>query len=147
MINKIDSLKLTYKYRAKISATLGLIALICVAVSLILGYMTDFLKIGFILQIYPSFYMHVSNFALSVIFYCGIGYMWLLFGVKFKLVVMLGIFTAAANLICESPLMGFMNTPDYLDAIFGIAGTIIAFVFLTIIFKHGLIIKDCTNKS
>ena len=64
--------------------------------------------------------------------------MWLLFGVKFKFVALLGAFTAAANLICESPVMAFMNTPDYIDAIYGIAGTIISFLFLIFTYKYGL---------
>ena len=111
--------------------------------SLIFGYITDFLKIGFILQIYPPFYSHVSNLAISIIFYSGIGYMWLLFGRKFKSVVLLGVFTVAANLICESPIMAFMNTPDYIDAIYGVIGTMIAFLFLILTYKYGII--DCKS--
>ena len=140
---KLNSLKISYKYRAKISVAIGFISLICLSVFLIFGYITDFLKIGFILQIYPLFYFHVSNLAISIIFYSGIGYAWLLFGVKFKFVALLGVFTVAANLICESPIMGFMNTPDYIDAIYGIVGTMISFLFLIFTYKYGLI--DCKS--
>jgi len=51
----------------------------------------------------------------------------------------IGGFTVAANIIFESPLMGFMNTPDYIDAIFGIVGTMLAFLFLVLTYKYGFV--------
>jgi hypothetical protein len=44
----------------------------------------------------------------------------------------------ASNLICET-VMGFMNTTDIVDAIYGTIGTAIAFSFLYFTSKYGLI--------
>jgi hypothetical protein len=57
--------------------------------------------------------------------------------VKFRIIVILGIFLTIANYVCET-FMGFMNTPDIIDVIYGIIGIAIAFVFLFIANKYGL---------
>ncbi|MDL2301582.1 hypothetical protein LJC58_04415 [Lachnospiraceae bacterium OttesenSCG-928-D06] len=72
---------------------------------------------------------HISNLSLSMIFYLGLGYSWLQNGVKFRLICGLGVFVVLANVICET-LMGFMNTADIMDAVYGAVGTAMAFVFL-----------------
>lgn len=48
-----------------------------------------------------------------------------------------GIVIITANVICET-IMGFMNTPDIIDAVYGIAGTIISFCFLAVSRRYGL---------
>ncbi|MGM0337044.1 hypothetical protein [Enterococcus sp. AZ007] len=80
---------------------------------------------------------HISNFSLSLMSYLGIGFMWLREGIKFRSIVFLGIVYVIGNLLCET-LMTFLNTPDIVDAYFGILGTSIAFIFLLIIKRFGL---------
>lgn len=80
---------------------------------------------------------HISNFSLSLLVYLAIGFTWMLQGAAFKKVVLSGAIIIMANLLCET-VMGFMNTPDIIDAVYGIAGTLISFFFLLITKKHGL---------
>ena len=85
---------------------------------------------------------HISNFALSLVFYLGVGFTWILQKNTFKKIILLGLFIIAANIICET-VMGFMNTTDILDAIYGIVGTLIGFCYLLVVSKYGLeIIHD-----
>lgn len=80
---------------------------------------------------------HISNFAMSLICYLGIGYTWILQKNNFKKIALLGLFISAANLLCET-VMGFINTVDIVDAVYGIVGTSIVFCYLFIVKKHGL---------
>lgn len=58
-------------------------------------------------------------------------------GVPLKAIGLLGIVIIIANLVYELWLP-ILNTRDIMDAYYGIAGTGIAFVYLTIIKKFGL---------
>ena len=84
---------------------------------------------------------HVSNFAISLIFYLVVGYAWLLHGVKFRPIAILGLAIIIANFICET-LLSFVNTIDIFDAIAGSIGVIVAFAFLFLANKFGLQKKD-----
>ena len=80
---------------------------------------------------------HISNFALSLVFFLGVGFPWILQKKPFNKIILLGLFIIIANVICET-VMGFMNTTDILDAIYGIAGTFIGFCYFFVINKYGL---------
>lgn len=80
---------------------------------------------------------HISNFALSLVFYLGVGFPWTLQEKTFNKIILLGLFIIIANVICET-VMGFMNTTDILDAIYGIVGTLIGFCYFLVINKYGL---------
>lgn len=87
---------------------------------------------------------HISNFIISMIFYLGIGYTWILQKNAFKKVILLGGFVVIANIACET-VMGFLNTVDIIDAVYGIAGTMISFCFLFVVNKYGVEI-ECDQK-
>lgn len=135
----IKYLKISSKYRVKPAFMIGYYALFLFSVFLIFGYLFDNLKIEFIINIYPDFYFHVSNLSLSIIVYLGLGLSWITQGVKFKYIILLGIALIVANVLCET-VMGFMNTTDLIDALYGVIGVAISFVYLIIIFKHGLVL-------
>ncbi|WP_413538871.1 hypothetical protein [Enterococcus malodoratus] len=86
----------------------------------------------------PEIHSHISNLSLSLIFYLGIGNTWLVTGVKFRSILILGVLLLFGNFVCET-LMGFMNTADIMDAIYGTAGTIIGFTYLFFTYKYGLV--------
>lgn len=111
--------------------------LILVCVVLIIGYLFEFIRIGFIVRLYPDFYYHVSNLCISIIFYAGIGLAWITSGVKFRYIVLLGGMMIGANVVCET-VMSFMNTTDFTDAVYGVIGVVIGFVYLAMIYKNGL---------
>ena len=80
---------------------------------------------------------HISNFALSLEFYLGVGFTWILQKKTFHKIILLGVFIIVANILCET-VMGFMNTTDILDAVYGIVGTLIGFCYFLVINKYGL---------
>ena len=83
---------------------------------LIFGTICLFIKISrynLFTAIFPDFYLHISNFSISLIIGL-LGYFWLLMGVKFTYTLGLTIFLLIANLLSET-VLGVMNTPDPLD--------------------------------
>ena len=82
---------------------------------------------------------HISNFVLSLVFYLGVGFTWILQKMTLRKIIILGLFIIIANIICET-VMSFMNTTDIIDAIYGIVGTLIGFCYLLVVNKYGLII-------
>lgn len=80
---------------------------------------------------------HISNLSLSMIAYVGIGSAWLLSGIRFRFITALGVLLIAGNVVCET-LMGFMNTTDMIDAVYGAAGVLAAYVYLFFANKYGL---------
>lgn len=133
-----NPLRIKAAYRVTKPYMLGYYLLIFVSVFLILGYLFAPLRIGFILRLFPEFYYHISNLCISIIFYLGIGFAWLTQGVAFKHIGLLGVVAVVANVVCET-VMGFMNTTDFMDAIFGVVGVAISFTYLAMIYRHGLI--------
>ncbi|WP_313111199.1 hypothetical protein [Aequorivita sediminis] len=57
-------------------------------------------------------------------------------GVKFKYIVGLGIVILATNFIFEL-FINILNTPDIIDAYYGVTGTLFAFLFLFVSYKFG----------
>lgn len=88
---------------------------------------------------------HISNFSLSLLAYLAIGSAWLTSGVKFRLVAILGVFMIVANFICDT-LMGFMNTVDIVDAIYGTVGVILVFIYFYLLNNNGLIEINSDNQ-
>ena len=128
---------MTYKYTCKKTLSIVYILLISVNILLTMGKWFSVFNSDFVV-INSEIHSHISNFSLSMILYLGIGYLWLLSGVKFRLIVFLGVFMIIGNFICET-LIGFMNTPDIIDAVYGTIGIVIAFAYLFITNKYGLI--------
>jgi hypothetical protein len=109
----------------------------CIGVLLTIGRWVSIFNNDFIM-ISESFHYSASNLSLSLIFYLAIGHLWLTLGVKFYRIIILGLFIIASNIICET-VMDSMNTTDIRDAIYGTIGTLIAFTFLYLANKYGLI--------
>ena len=130
-------MKLIYKNNPKKITIIGYTILIIIGILLTIVRWVSIFNNDIVI-INAEINSHISNFSLSLILYLGIGYSWLLFGVKFYKIIFLGLFLIIANLVCEI-FMGFINTPDIIDAIYGIIGIIITFIFLIIVNKYGII--------
>lgn len=130
-------MKLVYKYKPKMITRIVYMILIVIGVLLTMGRWYSVIDHNFIL-FSKDIHSHISNLSLSMIAYLGIGYMWLLMGQKFRTVGILGVFFIIANLVCET-LMGFMNTTDIIDFLYGVVGVGIAFIFLFVSNKNGFI--------
>ena len=122
----------------KIATTVAYIILLAICILLLVGkeFMIFPQEIG----------SHLTNLALGMILYLVVGYIWLIFGIHFRFITLFGIFMILANIICET-VVTFMNTPDIIDAIYGIVGIVIVFVFLYVIDKHGFIAVKKETKN
>lgn len=125
------------KFVPHILTTVVFFLLLGVVMVLFNGRKSEFFRSDFLLGIMPEFYQHISNFAISYLLYAGIGYFWLMMGIKFKNIVFFGIVFLAANLIYEL-FLPILNTPDIIDAYFGFAGTLLGFLFLLFVWRYGL---------
>ena len=134
------------KYVPKVLTALSFLILLVIVLILFLGRKMTFFKIESILKAEPDFYLHISNFSISYLLFAVIGYFWLMVGVKFKYITALGISILISNLIYEL-FIPVLNTPDIVDAYFGFAGTILAFIFLSITKKFGLKLNSLQEKK
>lgn len=129
-------MKINYKYKPKKITDIVYYCLLLSGVILtVIRWISAFNS--HIVVINEEINSHISNLSLSLILYLAIGFSWTLQGAQFKKVIALGIIIMTANILCET-IMGFMNTPDIVDAVYGMIGTITAFCFLSISKKYGI---------
>ena len=79
---------------------------------------------------------HITNLNISLMLCTLIGYLLLCYKKKYIHTIIIGILIICANLIYET-LLPFINTTDFIDAIYGIIGVIISLVYLYFIDKKG----------
>lgn len=79
---------------------------------------------------------HITNFNISLMLCTLIGYLLLCYKKKYIHTIIIGILIICANLIYEI-LLPFINTTDFIDAIYGIIGVVISLVYLYFIDKKG----------
>lgn len=124
------------KQLPKVTTAISFLIFLAVVFALFQGRKSEWIRLQNIDNFLPEFYSHISNFCLSYILYSGIGYFWIMTGVKFKYIVGLGIVILASNFIFEL-FINVLNTPDIIDAYYGVAGTLFALLFLFISYKFG----------
>lgn len=90
-----------------------------------------------ILEVVPGFYSHISNFSISYLLLAGIGFLWLLMGVSVRGIALAAVGLIFANLIYEF-LLTLLNTRDPIDAVYGVAGTLLGFAWLWVVARIGM---------
>lgn len=135
---------MTYKYSAKKPFSVAYAVLIFIGILLTLGRWYSAFNHDFVI-INAEVHSHISNLSLSLVAYVGIGYSWLLFGTKFRFIRILGLLLVVGNFACET-LMGFMNTPDIVDAVYGTFGVLAAYVYLFFTHKYGLVERTLKSR-
>ena len=138
---ELDKIIKSLKYVPKIWTALSYPLFLLISLILFFGRNFENIKIASVLNVIPDFYNHISNFSISFIIYITIGYVGVMLGLKLKHITIIGIFILFLNLIIEL-LIPFLNTPDKTDAIYGIIGVLLGFVFLFIIKNYGLQKKE-----
>lgn len=83
---------------------------------------------------------HISNLSLSMMLYLYWGQMMLLYDVKFKYIILVGISLILGNFVYEL-FLSILNTKDIIDAIYGLIGCILSFSYLALTKKFGLILN------
>ena len=130
-------MKLKYKYNIKKEFNICYLSLVCFCLILIIIRSFNS-NIVFINNTITS---HISNFSLSILFYLFYGYIIILFNVKFRYVIALGISLILGNFIYEL-FLSVINTKDIIDAIYGLAGCLLSFIYLALLKKYGLILNE-----
>jgi len=115
------------------------LSLFLVAGILFLIRCLNYLDIG--AKVLPDFILlHVTNFSLSLMFMLAFGFTVLVFGGEITIIRIAGLLIIVFNLIYEV-FLPILNVPDIIDALFGLCGVIVAYVFLYILNKDGVIRK------
>ncbi|MGB6094273.1 MAG: hypothetical protein WBF83_10995 [Moheibacter sp.] len=125
------------KYVPTIFGISGYFLLFLLAFFLFLGRKSESLKIGGLLDFDPEFYTHTTNFSISLIICLVFGFTEILFTGKFKNSYWMGLLLIAVNFIYEL-FIPLINTQDIIDAYYGLAGTLIPFVYFYFLKKFGI---------
>jgi hypothetical protein len=80
---------------------------------------------------------HISNFALSSMILALMSFIMALQGGTFKLVIYLGLIIIALNVVVEG-FIRILNTPDLVDAAYGVAGVIVTTGIMYIFYLVGI---------
>ncbi|MCX0389196.1 hypothetical protein LI043_11030, partial [Clostridium perfringens] len=67
------------------------------------------------------------------------------FDVKFRYIIALGISLILGNFVYEL-FLSIINTKDIVDAIYGLAGCLLSFIYLVLMKKYGLILNEQKDK-
>ena len=92
-------------------------------------------------RLLPGFLLdHTTNFALCMLLLLIFGMTVLSSGGKLRSITAAALVMSVLNIVYEC-FIPILNTPDILDAMFGVIGVAIAYVFLIMLRKNGLIAK------
>ena len=92
-------------------------------------------------RLLPDFLLdHITNFALCMLLLLIFGITVLSFGGKLRGISAAALAMSVLNIVYEC-FIPILNTPDIMDAMFGVIGVAIAYVFLILLRKNGLIAK------
>ena len=84
--------------------------------------------------------IHVTNFSLSLMLSICTGFTVLISGGKMKIIRIISIIIVFINLVYEV-FVPILNTPDFVDALAGIIGVVISYLYLSSLNRNGLIDK------
>ena len=84
--------------------------------------------------------IHVTNFSLSLMLSIFTGFTVLISGGKMKIIRIISIIIVFINLVYEV-FVPILNTPDFVDALAGIIGIVISYLYLSSLNRNGLIDK------
>ena len=89
----------------------------------------------------PSFIIfHITNFSLSLMVMLTFGFTVLVFGGEMKIIKIAGLLVAVINISYEV-ILPILNTPDIVDALFGLFGVALSYIYLVRLKANGLIMK------
>ena len=126
----------SWVFKPKIFTTISYLLLIIGVCTLISIRNDPKLQPAIILKYVPDFFSHISNFSLTYLLVSS-GYFALLSGLPLNRIYILCAIGIIGNFIYEI-WIPVLNTPDIIDAWYGVAGVIFGIVFLAIVKRYGL---------
>ncbi|MDD3458720.1 MAG: hypothetical protein PHO74_04535 [Weeksellaceae bacterium] len=127
----------TLQFVPKIWAVIVYFLLFAVVFLLFYGRKSEAVRSQFFLLRDPEFYSHISNFSISFMLCLVFGFMEILFSGKVKNTLWFAVLLILSNFIYEL-FIPFINTPDIEDAYYGLAGTLVPFVYFYFFKKFGI---------
>ena len=127
-----------YRYVPRLWSAIAFLLLLLASAVLFAGRTLAWMRWPALLAHAPDFYTHVSNLSISCMLLAGIGFSWLQAGTGFRWVAGLAGAIALANVVYEG-FIPILNTPDWIDAWYGLGGTAAALLFLWLVARHGLV--------
>lgn len=127
------------KYEAKKSYLITYLCLIAIDAFCMLSRWLN--SIDPKIKLLPGFLLsHITDLALCMMVLLIIGFVILCFGGRLKIVSIAALLIAVLGIIYEC-FLPFLNTPDIWDAVFGFSGTAVAYIYLIMLKRNGLIAK------
>lgn len=133
----MNSYVLNLKFTPTIKGVFVFYVPILLTILLLLGKLNAHLMIPLPSIHTKEFYSHISNFIISYNIVAIISFIWLIQGIRFQYIIGLGIAAIAVNFIVEI-LVTIANTPDVIDAVYGLIGIVFALLTSYLIKKGGL---------
>jgi len=124
-LNNLNQLK----YIPKIWSTILYFIFVAVVLLLFAGRKIEELRFESLYYLFPDYYQHISNFSISAMLVLVAGYTNVLENRTLTRTYVSAALLIAANLIYEL-FLPFINTMDVMDAYYGIAGSIVPFIYL-----------------
>ena len=91
------------------------------------------------IRLLPGFLLsHISNFTLCMMVLLIFGFVFICFGGKLKIITIVTTVIALIGVVYEC-FLPFLNTPDIWDAVFGVTGTAVAYIYLVMLKRNGLV--------
>lgn len=118
-------------------AALAFLLLLGAGAVLFMGRKYPGLRVAFLENNFSDFYQHISNFSISLFICSMIGFILLMLDVPSRYIAAMCIAIIFFNAIYEL-FIPMLNTRDIIDAYYGIAGTVVGFVFVTLLKQFGL---------
>lgn len=137
-MNVIPNPLKTLKFIPKLWSTLVYFIFLVFGMVLFMARSIESLRFDFLMHLFPDYHNHISNFSISLFLVVIVGIMG---GIQARSIK--GAYIAAgllivANLVYEA-LLPIINIKDIIDAFYGIAGSLVPFVFLIPYQKYGII--------
>jgi hypothetical protein len=129
--------QLAMRFAPRVWAILMHLLLLAGMYALFIGRKPGSFRSQRILDVLPGFYSHVSNLSISYLLLAGVGFIWLLMGVSMRHVAVAAAGLILANITYEL-LLPVLNTRDPVDAVYGVVGTLLGFVWLWVMARAGL---------
>ncbi|MCB0507664.1 MAG: hypothetical protein R2739_09290 [Chitinophagales bacterium] len=111
--------------------------LFVIVLFLFFGRNIESIKIKALLNYFPDLYSHISNFSISFLLCLISGYMNIMKSGKLRDTWLFIVLLIAANFIYEL-FIPILNTPDVVDAFYGLIGTLMPLFYLYFYKNYGL---------